>query len=119
MKPQYEIWSASKITEVKVTGPIETESFANAKFKVVRGYVSQVHEFTLADLPCLNPYGWIMLYNLFLRDRQKYELSYLELMIVSYIQEVGKWMWHGNEMMHTFIRPISFYLKNICTPPLA
>ena len=53
---------------MKVTGPIETESLPNAKFMVVRGSDSLVCEFTLADLPSLNPYDWIMLYNLLLRD---------------------------------------------------
>ncbi|CAI9291011.1 unnamed protein product [Lactuca saligna] len=38
MKPQYETWCA--ITEVKVMGPIETESIPNVKFKVVRGSAS-------------------------------------------------------------------------------
>lgn len=92
MKPQYETQSASKITTVKVTCPIETDSFPNAKLKVVRGYASQVHEFTLVDLPCLNPYVWIMLYNLLVKDGQKYEpiISHLNLMIVLYVQEVGK-----------------------------
>ncbi|CAI9271820.1 unnamed protein product [Lactuca saligna] len=39
MKPQYETWSMHKIVAVKVTGPIETESLPNAKFKVARGSV--------------------------------------------------------------------------------
>ncbi|CAH1428714.1 unnamed protein product [Lactuca virosa] len=73
MKPQYETWCARKITAVKVTGPIETDSFPNAKFKVARGSVIQVYEFTLADLPCLNPYDWIVLYNMLLKDKEKYE----------------------------------------------
>ncbi|CAI9289421.1 unnamed protein product [Lactuca saligna] len=71
MKPQFETWSASKIIVVKVTGTIETESFPNVKFKVVRGSFSQVYEFTLPDLPCLTPYEWIMLYNMLLRDGKK------------------------------------------------
>ncbi|CAI9295632.1 unnamed protein product [Lactuca saligna] len=93
MKPQYETWSAGKITAVKVTDPIEIDSFPNAKFKVVRGSASRVHEFTLADLPCLNPYDWIMLYNLLLKyGKKKYEpvIAHLKLMIVSYVQKVGK-----------------------------
>nr|KAJ0196678.1 hypothetical protein LSAT_V11C700377470 [Lactuca sativa] len=53
MKPQFETWSVSKIVAVKVTGPIETESFFNAKFKVARGSARQACEFTLADLPSL------------------------------------------------------------------
>ncbi|CAI9265059.1 unnamed protein product [Lactuca saligna] len=61
MKPWYETQSASKITAVKVTGPIETDGFPNAKLKVARGSSSQIYKFTLTDLPCLNPYKWIML----------------------------------------------------------
>ena len=77
---------------MKARGPIETDSYPNAKFKVVRGSSSQVHEFTLTDLPCLNPYDWIMLYNLLLRDGQKYKpiIAHLKLMLVSYVQEVDK-----------------------------
>ncbi|CAI9263204.1 unnamed protein product [Lactuca saligna] len=33
MKPQHQTWSSKKITVVKVFGPIETESFINARFK--------------------------------------------------------------------------------------
>lgn len=69
MKPHYKTWSASKITTQKVIGPIETDSFPKEKFKVVRGSASQVYEFTLTNLPCLNPYDWIMLYNVLLRDK--------------------------------------------------
>ncbi|CAI9266166.1 unnamed protein product [Lactuca saligna] len=46
MKPQYETWSASKITGVKLIGSIEIDSFPNAQFKFVRGSTSQVYEFT-------------------------------------------------------------------------
>ncbi|CAI9286078.1 unnamed protein product [Lactuca saligna] len=56
MKTQYEMWSSRKIKVDKVTGPIETENFPNVKFKVLIGSSSQVHDFTLVDLPCLNPY---------------------------------------------------------------
>lgn len=92
MKPQYETWSASKLTGVKVIGLIETDSFPNAKFKVVRGSTSQVYKFTLANLPCLNPYDWIILYNMMLKEKEKYEsvMSHLEIMLQSYIQEVGE-----------------------------
>nr|KAJ0212498.1 hypothetical protein LSAT_V11C400221470 [Lactuca sativa] len=60
IKPRYETWSASKIVSMKVTGPIETESFPNAKLKVARGSTCQAYEFTLADLPCLNPHDWMI-----------------------------------------------------------
>lgn len=91
MRSQYETCSASKITTTKVTGPIETDSFPNAKFKVFIGSASQVQEFILTDLPCVNHYDWIILYNLLLLDVQKYEpiIHQLKLMIISYIQEVG------------------------------
>ncbi|CAI9302445.1 unnamed protein product [Lactuca saligna] len=75
MRPQYKTWSANKIMAVKVTRPIETDSFPNAKFKFFRGSTSQVHEFTLADLLCINPYDWIILYHLLLRDTKKYVLD--------------------------------------------
>ncbi|CAI9269354.1 unnamed protein product [Lactuca saligna] len=42
IKSQYEMWSASRITVVKVIGPIKTDSFPYAKFKVVRGSSSQI-----------------------------------------------------------------------------
>ncbi|CAI9268349.1 unnamed protein product [Lactuca saligna] len=91
MKTQYEIWSAHKIVSVKVTRPIETESFPNAKFKVASGSTCQAYEFTIADLPCLNPNHWIVIYNILLREKEKYEpvMSHLQLMLKSYIQEVG------------------------------
>ncbi|CAI9303703.1 unnamed protein product [Lactuca saligna] len=91
MKPQYKTWSAHKIDAMKVTRPIETESFPNAKFKVARGSTCQAYEFTLTDMPCLNPNDSIVLYNMLMREKDKYEpvMSYLQVMIKSYIQEVG------------------------------
>ncbi|CAI9280615.1 unnamed protein product [Lactuca saligna] len=75
---------------LKVTGPIETESFTNAKFKVARGSTCQSYKFTLVDLPCLNN-DRIILHNILLREKDKDEpvMSHLQLMINSYIQEVG------------------------------
>ncbi|CAI9284360.1 unnamed protein product [Lactuca saligna] len=73
MKPQYETWPLRKIIVVKVKGPIETDRFPNAKFKVERGSASQCYEFTLANLPCLNPNEWLILYNMLLKDKMKYE----------------------------------------------
>lgn len=92
MKSQYETWSANKITIVKVIGPIEIDSFPIARFKVARDSTSQVYEFTLTDLPLLNPYDWIMLCNMLLRDEQEYEpiVAHLKQMLISYIQDIGK-----------------------------
>lgn len=36
MKLQYETWCANKIIDVKVTGPIKTDNFPNARFKAAR-----------------------------------------------------------------------------------
>ncbi|CAI9280746.1 unnamed protein product [Lactuca saligna] len=92
MKPQYQIWRSTKITTVMVVGLIETESFLNARCKTARGDVSLVFEFTLADLSCLNPYDWISMLHLLLKDEQKYEpiMAHLKRMLVSYIHKVSK-----------------------------
>ncbi|CAI9303037.1 unnamed protein product [Lactuca saligna] len=92
MKPQYETWSSKKIIVVKVFGPIETESFINACFKVACGVASSMFEFTLANFPCLNPFDSISLLHLWLIDEQKFEpiVSHIKRMLVSYIHEVNK-----------------------------
>ncbi|CAI9297799.1 unnamed protein product [Lactuca saligna] len=92
IKLQYEASCASKITAVKVIGLIRTESFPNAKFKVARGSTSQIYKFTLADLPCINPYDWTILCNMLLKEKVKYKpvMSHLQLMLQSYTQEIGE-----------------------------
>ncbi|CAI9288314.1 unnamed protein product [Lactuca saligna] len=82
IKSRYKTWSASKIKAMKITGPIEIDSFTNVK----------VYKSTLADMRCLNSYDWIMLYNFLLRDEQKYEpiVAHLKQMLISYIEEFGK-----------------------------
>ncbi|CAI9300153.1 unnamed protein product [Lactuca saligna] len=67
-KPQYQTWSSKKIVVVKVFGPVKTESFINVIFKVVQGAGSSVFEFSLANLPCLNPYDRISLFNRLSKD---------------------------------------------------
>lgn len=91
-KPQYETWSAQKFTAVKVVGPVDTCSFTNAKFKTARGSQSVLHEFTLADLTCLNPYNWIVLLHFLLKDEKKYEpiVEHIKRMLVSYVNEFAK-----------------------------
>ena len=87
MKPQYKTWRSKKITVVKVFGPIETESFLDAHFKVRRGATILVFEFTLTDLSCLNPFDWISLLLLLLKDEKKFEpiIAHLKRMLVGYI----------------------------------
>ncbi|CAI9263321.1 unnamed protein product [Lactuca saligna] len=60
--------------------------------KVARGAMSSMHEFTLVDMPCVNPFNWISLLLLILKVEQNFEpiIAHLKRMLVSYIQEVGK-----------------------------
>ncbi|CAI9264994.1 unnamed protein product [Lactuca saligna] len=60
MKPQYKTWTLKNITAVKVFGPIETEIFINARFKVARWVAISMLHIALVDLPCLNPFDWIL-----------------------------------------------------------
>ncbi|CAI9264833.1 unnamed protein product [Lactuca saligna] len=91
MKPKYETWSYKNISTVKVIGPIETDSFINARFKVARGAASFLFEFTLADLTYLNSFDLISLLLLLMKDEQKFEpiVAHIKRMLVSYIQEIG------------------------------
>ncbi|CAI9299962.1 unnamed protein product [Lactuca saligna] len=91
-KPQYQIWSSQKIIVPKVIGPIQTESFVNVKFKTTQGSANSIFEFSIVDLPCLNPYEWIMLMHLLMKEENKYEpiVDHIKRMLVSYIHEVAK-----------------------------
>lgn len=91
-KPQFQTWSSQKITTVKVVGPVRTESFLNAKLKTTRGSKSSGFEFSLANLPCLNPYDWITLLHFLMKYEKKYEplVEHIKRMLVSYIYEVAK-----------------------------
>lgn len=91
-KPQYQTWSAQKITTVKVIVLVQTENSFNVKFNTPRGSMSAIFEFTLADLPCLNPYDWITLLHLLLKKEKKYEplVDHIKRMLVSYVYEVAK-----------------------------
>lgn len=91
-KPHYQTWSLQKISIVNVFGPIETESFLNVHFKAVRGSRNPVFEFTLTELPFLNPSDWISLFSLLLKDAHKFEpiLEHWKWMLVSYILEIAK-----------------------------
>lgn len=56
VKPQYQTGSLKRIMGLKVGFPVQTENFLNIQFKGFRGANHVVHEFTLADLPFMNPY---------------------------------------------------------------
>ncbi|CAI9283896.1 unnamed protein product [Lactuca saligna] len=92
LKQQYKMWSSKKIRAINVFGPIKIESFINAHFNVARGAASSTFEFILTDMPFLNPFDWISLLLLFLKDEQKFEpiIAHIKRMLVRYINEVGK-----------------------------
>ncbi|CAI9268514.1 unnamed protein product [Lactuca saligna] len=92
MLPYFKTLSSKKFSVVKVSCPIETESFPNARFKVTRVATIQVYKFNLADLLFLNLYDWILLINLLMKDEKKFEpiISHLKRMLVLYILEIGK-----------------------------
>lgn len=78
---------------MKVYAPILTKHFVNVKFKGFRGASHVEDEFTLADLPCMNPYDWIFLFLIFFsKDEQEYEpiVDHLKRMLIFYIHEVAK-----------------------------
>lgn len=77
---------------VKVYAMFPTEQFTNFKLKGFRGASRIVEDFTLVDLPCMNPNDWISLFPILSKDEVKYEpiVSHLKRMIVCYIHEVAK-----------------------------
>ena len=68
------------------------EDFLNIRFMGFRGANKVLDEFTLADLPFMNPYDWIFLLNIVLKDEKKYEpiVTRLKMMIICYILEIAK-----------------------------
>lgn len=76
----------------KLLDLFKTDSFVNIKFKTTRGSVNSIFEFSLADLPCLNSYDWIILLHFLMQDEMKYEpgVSHIKRILVSYIYEVGE-----------------------------
>lgn len=58
---------------VKVCSPVSAEDFVKVKFKGFRGSKKVINEFSLADLPFMNPFDWISLFNIFYKDAHKYE----------------------------------------------
>ena len=76
----------------KLLDLFKTDSFVNIKFKTTRGSVNSIFEFSLADLPCLNPYEWITLLHFLMQYEKKYEpvVSHIKRMLVLYMYEVAK-----------------------------
>lgn len=91
-KPQYETWSLKRIVAVKPGLPVQTKYFLKIQFKGFRGFNHILDEFTLADLPFMNPYNWIPLFYIIMKDENKYEpiLAHFKRMIICYILEISK-----------------------------
>lgn len=77
---------------VKIYAPFQADNFINVRFKGFRGSSRTEFEFTLADLQCINPNDWILLFLILSKDEQKYEpiVSHLKRMMICYIHEVEK-----------------------------
>ncbi|CAI9287046.1 unnamed protein product [Lactuca saligna] len=71
---------------------IQTEKFLNIQFKGFRGANHVLHEFTLADLPFMNPYDCLYLFYIVVKDVYKYEhiIEHLKQMIWCYILKTAK-----------------------------
>lgn len=79
-----------RIVGLKVGIPKNADRFRNVHFKAFRGHNSVIHEFTLADLPFLGPYDWILMFNIVVKGVAKYEPIYNQLrkLIRCYILEM-------------------------------
>ena len=71
---------------------MELEDFLNIQFEGFRGANHILDEFTLAELPFMNPYDWISLFHIVLKDEKKYEhiVAHLKRMIICYILKIAK-----------------------------
>lgn len=77
---------------LKVGKPTDVDGFENINFKALRSHNHKVHEFTLEDIPLMDPYDWISTFNIINKDTMKYEPIYHHLRRVfrEYIWEVTK-----------------------------
>ncbi|CAI9279635.1 unnamed protein product [Lactuca saligna] len=64
----------------------------NIRFKGFRGVDNVLDEFTLANFPYMNPYNWISLFNIFMKDKKNYEPigSHLKKMLICYVLDIAK-----------------------------
>ncbi|KAI3779357.1 hypothetical protein L2E82_09072 [Cichorium intybus] len=89
--PQHLTWSLKKIVQLTPRLPEVIVPFKNARFLALRGDDKEKMEFSLADLPFLNPFDWISLFNILSRE-QKYQplFDHVKRMLGYYILEVAK-----------------------------
>ncbi|KAI3780421.1 hypothetical protein L2E82_10402 [Cichorium intybus] len=89
-KPQYMSWSLKKIVKLTPRMPPVTSPFRNAIFLARRGSDDEKDEFTLADLPFMNPFDWVSLFNILSR-REDHEIlhEHVKKLLTGYILEVS------------------------------
>ncbi|CAI9278050.1 unnamed protein product [Lactuca saligna] len=91
-KPQYQSWSLKRIMGLKVYSAMPIKDFMNIRLKGFVGVDRVLDEFTLADLPFMNPYHWISFFNIVVKDEKKYEpiIAHLRRMLICYILVIAK-----------------------------
>lgn len=77
---------------VKVYAHFSVDGLINVKYKGFRGSSRTEFDFTLADLPCMNPNDWILMFLIFSKNEQTYEpiVAHLKRILICYIHEVAK-----------------------------
>ena len=77
---------------LKVFSAAPTEDFVNIIFKGFRGTDKVLDEFTLADFPFMHPYKWISLFNIVMKDENKYKpiVAHLKKMLICYVLEIAQ-----------------------------
>ncbi|CAH1437432.1 unnamed protein product [Lactuca virosa] len=71
-KPQYESWNIKKIVGLKVRKSEKVDDLIKIHFKVVRGNNHEADEFTMVDLPLMNPFDWVSTLNIVSREPVKF-----------------------------------------------
>ncbi|KAI3700155.1 hypothetical protein L2E82_44774 [Cichorium intybus] len=90
-KPQYLSWSLKKIVRLTPRMPRVISPFKNAIFLARRGSDQEKDEFTLADLPFMNPFGWVSLFNILSRAEEHEILAeHVKKLLMGYILEFAK-----------------------------
>ncbi|KAI3510617.1 hypothetical protein L1887_17749 [Cichorium endivia] len=89
-KPQYMSWNLKKIIKLTPRLPHVVSPFRNAKFFARRGSDEEKDEFTLADLPFMNPFDWVSLFNILSRREDHAILhEHVKKLLMGYILEIS------------------------------
>ncbi|KAI3510635.1 hypothetical protein L1887_17767 [Cichorium endivia] len=89
-KPQFMSWNLKKIVKLTPRMPHVTSPFRNPRFFARRGSDEEKDEFTLADLPFMNPFDWVSLFNILTRREEHTILhEHIKKLLMGYILEVS------------------------------